>query len=117
MSVSMKYLFAVAVAAGAFEALSAVWLNAPDVVGQLLAGAFAAGLLLCAWAMRSRRSLGAASVIAVLLLLDVAGIPFYSRTSVSDWVVQLTFGLVGLVGLAAWVHLFRTRPHRLVAQG
>ena len=112
MNLSMKYLFVVAVAAGGFETLSALWLNAPDVTGQLLAGVFAVALLGCAWAMRASNSLAAATVIGVLLLADVAGIPFYARTSPSDWVIQLAFGLVGVVGLVAWVHLLRTREPR-----
>lgn len=115
MSVSMKYLFVVAVAAGIFEALSAVWFNAPEVAGQLLAGVFAVGLLGCAWAMWTRQSFAAASLIAVLLLIDVAGVPFYAKTSATDWAVQITFGVVGVLGLVAWAQLFRTR--RAVTQG
>lgn len=113
MSVSMKYLFVVAVAAGIFEALSAVWFNAPEMAGQLLAGVFAVGLLGCAWAMWVRKSFPAATVIAALLLVDVAGLPFYSKTSALDWAVQLTFGLVGVLGLAAWIQLIRSRRHAI----
>jgi len=109
MSLSMKYLFAVAVFAGGFEAVSAVWLNAPDGTGQALAGVFSLLLLGCAWAMRSRRSLVAASVIGVLLLVDAGGVPFYAKGSWVDWIVQLGFGAVGLVGIVAWVHVLRHR--------
>ena len=111
MSISMKYLFVVAVAAGIFEALSAIWFNAPNVAGQLLAGIFAVGLLGCAWAMWAKNSMAAATVIAVLPFIDVAGIPFYSRTSATDWAIQLTFGLVGIIGLAAWTKLLRNHRH------
>lgn len=114
MSLSMKYLFTVAVLAGTFEALSAVWLNAPEVAGQLLAAVFAVALLGCAWAMWRRRSLVAASVIGLVLLVDVAGVPFYTKTSWVDWVVQLAFGAVGLVGIVAWVGVLRGR-HRAPA--
>ncbi len=109
MSLSMKYLFAVAVFAGSFEALSAVWLNAPNVAGQITAGLFAALLLGCAWTMWSRRSLVAATVIALLLLIDVAGVPFYTKSSWSDWATQLTFGLIGAVGIVAYINLLRDR--------
>lgn len=109
MSISMKYLCVVAVATGVFEALSAVWLNAPDVTGQVLAGVFALGLLGCAWAMWARGSIVAASLIALLLFVDVVGVPFYAKTSAADWAIQLAFGLVGVLGLVAWVHLMRTR--------
>ena len=109
MSTAMKYLFVVAVATGIFEALSALWFNAPEVAGQLLAGLFAAGLLGCAWALWTRQSLVAATVIAALLFIDVIGIPFYAKTSTADWVIQLTFGLVAIIGLAAWVQVVRAR--------
>ena len=116
MSISMKYLFVVALAAGVFETLSAIWFNAPDRGGQLLAGAFAVGLLVCAWQMQARHSFMAASIIAALLLVDVTGIAFYSKTSATDWAVQLTFGVVGIIGLAAWVQLLRSRRYP-IAQG
>ncbi len=45
-----------------------------------------------------------------MLFVNVAGIPFYSKTSVSDGVVQTTFGLVGLV---AWVQVIRNRRSAL----
>jgi hypothetical protein len=109
MSLSMKYLFAVALFAGSFETLAAIWLNAPNVAGQVTAGVFAAVFLVCAWAMRARHSFTAASVIALFLLIDVAGVPFYTKTTPVDWVVQLTFGAIGLVGLVAWVNVLRER--------
>jgi hypothetical protein len=109
MSLSMRYLFVVAIAAGVFETLSAIWFNAPEVAGQVLAGVFAVGLLGCAWAMWARHSFVAATVIGVLLLVDVGGIPFYAKTSLADWATQLVFGLVGIVGLVAWVQLLRER--------
>lgn len=113
MSTSMTYLFVVAVAASVFEALSAAWFNAPDTAGQVLAGVFGAAMAICAWAMRARHSFVAASVIAFLLFVDVAGVPFYTKSSTADWVVQIAFGLVGAVGIAAWVNVFRARRHRL----
>lgn len=113
MSPSMKYLFAVAVLAGGFEALSAVWFNAPDMAGQVAAGVVAILLLACAWLMRSRRSLVAATVIGLLLFADVAGVPFYTKSSWSDWVIQLTFGLIGAVGVFAWINVLRHRRNSL----
>jgi hypothetical protein len=108
----MRYLFVVALLAGGFEALSAVWLNAPEVAGQVTAGIFAAVFLGCAWAMRARNSFVAASVIALFLLADVAGVPFYAKSSLTDWVVQLSFGVIGALGLVSWVNLLRERRRR-----
>jgi hypothetical protein len=105
----MKYLFAVALATGTFEALSAAWLNAPDVAGQVTAGVAAALLLTCAWVMWSRRSVLAASVIGLLLVVDVGSTPFYARTSWVDWVIQPAFVAVGLVGIVAWIDVLRRR--------
>jgi len=116
MNISMKYLFVVAVAAGVFEALSAIWFNAPNVAGQLLAGVIAVGLLACAGSMWARQSIIAATVIAVLLFIDVAGVPFYTKTSAADWAIQLSFGLFGLIGLVAWVDVIRRRRRHLAAQ-
>jgi hypothetical protein len=111
----MSTLFVVTVAVGALEALSAVWLNAPEVAGQLLAGAFAVVLLGCAWAMRARRSVLAASVAGVFLLVDLAGVPFYQRGSLGDWIIQGCFAAVAIVGVVAWIGVLRERRARSAA--
>lgn len=109
MSRNMTVLSAVALVVGLFELLAAVWFNAPERAGQLLAGVFAVAFLACAWAMRTRQSLVAAVVAAVLLLVDVGGIPIYERSSVLDWVVQGLFGVVGIIGIVAAVNVVRER--------
>ena len=105
----MKCLFVVAVAAGLFEAVATATPDDSGLVTRLVTGAFAAVFLFCAWAMWSRRSALAASAIGVLLVLEVAFTPFYERTSVGDWVIQLAFALVALVGVVAWVDVLRKR--------
>ncbi len=115
MSRSTKYLFAVAIFAGTFEVVSAVWLIAPNVAGQVTAGIFGAVFLACAWAIWARQSFAAATVIGLFLLVDVAGVPFYTKSSWVDWVVQLGFGAVGLVGIVAWVNVLRSRRRNLAA--
>jgi hypothetical protein len=57
----------------------------------------------------------AATVAGVLLLIDVAGVPFYGRTSAGDWVIQGLFAVVGIIGIVAWVNVLRERPARLTA--
>ena len=109
MSRNTTVLFAVAAAMGLYELLAAVWLNAPDRAGQLFAGIFAVAFLASAWGLWARRSIVAAVVAGVFLLVDVAGIPMYGRTSVSDWVVQGLFAAVGIVGIVAAVNVLRER--------
>jgi hypothetical protein len=113
MSRNMTALFAAALILGVFELLAAIWLNAPDRAGQLFAGVFAVAFLGSAWALRARRSVVGAVVAGVFLLVDVAGIPMYERTSVTDWVVQGLFAAVGIVGIVAAVNVLRERrAHR-----
>jgi hypothetical protein len=113
VSTSMKCLFVVALIVGGFEAVSAATPDSPGLGPRLAPGIFAAVLLGCAWAMWARRSVAAATVAGVLLLIDVAGVPFYERTSVSDWFLQGGFAVVGIVGIVAWVNVLRERPARL----
>jgi hypothetical protein len=107
MSRNMTVLFVVATAVGVFELLAAVWMNAPDRAGQLFAGVVALAFLGSAWALWARRSVVAAVVAAVLLLVDVAGVPLYERTSATDWVIQGSFAAVGIVGIVAAVNVVR----------
>jgi peptidoglycan/LPS O-acetylase OafA/YrhL len=116
VTTSMKCLFVVALAAGIFEAVAAAEPGPSGLATRLVTGLFAAGFLFCAWAMWKRSSVLAASVIGVLLALEVAFTPFYERTSVSDWAVQLTFAAVALVGIVAWVDVLHSRSaHRIAA--
>lgn len=105
----MKYLMAVAVFAGCFEAVAAATPDTPDLGARLLPALFAVVFLGCAWLLWSRRSVVAASVIGVFLVIDVAGTPFYGRTSVLDWVLQMGFAVIGIVGIIAWADVLRRR--------
>lgn len=102
MSLSMKYLFAVALVAGLFEAASVFVIEQP-----LFAAVFAAVFLVCAWALFTRHSRVATLVVGLFLLVDVGGVPFYAKEGLGDWLVQIGFGLVGLVGLVACVQVLR----------
>lgn len=104
MSLSMKYLFTVALLAGVFEAVSVFLIAEP-----LVAAVFAAVFLVCAWALVTRQSRVATVVVGLFLLVDVGGVPFYERDGVGDLVVQLVFALVGIVGLVACVVVLRER--------
>jgi peptidoglycan/LPS O-acetylase OafA/YrhL len=108
----MTVLSAVALVFGLFELLSAIWFNAPERAGQATAGIFALAFLACAWAMRARNSTVAAVVAGVLLVLEVGGIPFYERSSVTDWLIQAFVGVIGVVGIVAAVNVVRERRAR-----
>ena len=108
MNRSQSYLAGVALLVGVFEALSAAWLNAPDRLGQVLAGGFAVAFLLCAWAIR-RGSVVAASVVGLLLSVEVIGLPFYERSSFADLMLQLAITIPCALGVLAWLDVLRLR--------
>ena len=109
MTTSMKCLFAIALATGGFEAVAAVTPDSPGL-GPWLAPAIAAAVFLgCAWALWSRQSVLAANAIGVLLVVELAGTPFYEKTSAHDWVLQLGFAAVAVAGIVAWIDLLRRR--------
>jgi hypothetical protein len=111
----MTALCVVAVIVGAFEVLSGIWLNAPEVVGQIVAGSAGVIFLISAGAMWARRSVTAATVAGVLLLVDVGGIPFFERSSIHDWVIQGCFAVVGIIGIVAWLSVLRERRAEAMA--
>lgn len=104
MSLSMKYLFTVSLLAGLFEAASVFFIEEP-----LFAGLFAVVFLGCAAALWRWQSRVATIVVGLFLLVDVGGVPFYAKESVTDWIVQLAFAAVGVIGLVACVQVLR-RP-------
>jgi hypothetical protein len=118
MSLSMKYLFAVAVFAGAFESFATF--NSDGLMSGLVTAVFAVVFLACAWALWARHSIVATVTVGLFLLVDVGGVPFYQKSDLTDWVVQLVFGAIGVVGIVACVNVFRERRrgHRtpMVAQ-
>jgi len=63
---------------------------------------FAIVFLACAWALYTRQSLVATLVIAAFLLVELAGLPFYSRSTWVDYVLQFGLGgVVASIGLVA----------------
>ena len=109
MSRNMTVLCLVAVAVGVFEAVAAATPDSSDAAARVVPGVWAALLLASAAVMWARRSVIAATVAGLLLLIDVAGVPFYGRTSWSDWVIQGAFAVVAVVGIVAWVNVLRSR--------
>lgn len=108
MSFSVKSLVAIAIAAGLFEAVSVPFHAHDDgPVAALTTAAFAVVFLACARAVWARQSIVATVVIGLFLLVDVAGVPFYSKDGWQDWAIQLGFAAVGLLGLVACVKVMR----------
>ena len=102
MTASRKILVGIALAVGLFEAVSTFVIEEP-----LVAATFALVFLVCAWALWARRSRAPVVLLGLFLLVDVAGVPFYSKSGIGDWALQLSFGAVGLLGLVACVNVLR----------
>jgi hypothetical protein len=55
----------------------------------------------------------AATLVGVLVVVEVAAWPTFTRDTATDWIIQVPFLLIGLVGLAALaimiVHWLRTK--------
>ena len=76
------------------------------------AGLMALVFLACAWVLWRRPSTAATVVGALFLAVDAAGVPFYEKDGVADWVFQVGFGVVCLVGVVAAVTVLRQAQAR-----
>jgi hypothetical protein len=94
VSRSMRILLAATLAAGLFELGSAPFLEVPAVPA-----AIGAIFLLAALWLYRRPGIAPAVVLGLSFLVELAGLPFYERNSVTDWVVQMAFGVLSVVGL------------------
>ena len=97
-----RTLLAVAILFAIGEALDSI-----DVgwVGVIFAGLFTVGALLM---RRGGRS--GVILVGTLVLVEVAAWPTFTRTTTTDWIIQIPFLILGLVGLAALgIVLFRGR--------
>jgi 4-amino-4-deoxy-L-arabinose transferase-like glycosyltransferase len=86
-------LLTVAVLFAVGEALDSVDVG---LIGVIFALLFATGALL----MRKGRRSGTV-LVGILVLVEVVAWPTFKRQTTVDWVVQLPFLIVGLVGLVA----------------
>jgi hypothetical protein len=62
--------------------------------------AFAVLFAVGAWLMRKGRRAGVV-LVGILVVLEVAAWPTFDRSSVADWIIQVPFLIIGLVGLGA----------------
>lgn len=84
--------------AGLFEIAQAPFLDM--AAGRAMALGFAAAFLVAAWLLRTRTT-GPAMALLALFGLELAFLPVYDRATVTDWVLQVGFGALALVGLVA----------------
>src|SRR5262245_39689614 len=85
------------------EALLAI--SDPGVI--LFAAVFAAGA-----ALAYRSKVAGVVVVGLMSFVESAFVPFYPRDSTLDLVVQLAFGILGLVGVVAAVAALREHRRR-----
>ena len=90
--------------AGIFELTSIPFIQQP--LGSLAAGivVLAAG----AWLSRGR-GVVAPILLGLLFAVELSGEPMYQRNGLSDWIIQMTLGVVSLAGLVAAVVVVRER--------
>lgn len=88
-----RTLLAVAILFSVGEALDSISVG---VVGIVFALLFAVGAVLM-----YRGSRFGVPLVGVLVLLEVAAWPTFTRDTATDWIIQVPFLIVGLVGLAA----------------
>jgi hypothetical protein len=90
--------------AGVFELTSIPFIEQP--LGSLAAGIVFLGA--CAWLWRGR-GIVAPILLGLLFAVELSGEPMYQRNGLSDWVIQMTLGVLSLAGLLAAVVVVRER--------
>ncbi len=80
------------------EVITAFYIEVP-----VAAVVFAALFLVGWWWLGRGSRIGAPVMLAVMFLIELAGLPTYERKTTADWVVQMTAGVVSALGLVAAV--------------
>lgn len=102
---SLRTLIGATLFMGIMETASAFFIDVP-AAAVLFATLFFAS---AAWLARRRRGVAVPILLALLFAVEVAGVPFYQRSSTSDWVLQILGGVVSFAGLVAAVAVVRER--------
>jgi hypothetical protein len=91
-----------------------IWREAYPDSQPLFALAFAALYALAAGLLRARRVVAGAVLTGLLCLFEVATSPTWQRFTALDWITQILFGGIALIGvfLAATVLVTRLRSGR-----
>jgi len=66
-------------------------------------------LFLMGAALAYRTKIVGVLTVGVLSLAEVVFVPFYPRDSTGDWIIQIAFAVIGIVGVVAAVGVFRER--------
>ena len=99
---SHRTLIAAAVALGLLEAVDMFSIDVP-AAAALFAVLF---LVSAAWFAR-RGGVGAPMLLVLLFAVEIAGLPFYARTTATDWIIQIGTGVVAAAGLVAAIAVLR----------
>jgi hypothetical protein len=100
---SLRTLVGATVFMGIMEAASAFFIDVPAAAALFAALFFASAV----WVTRRRNGVVVPILLALLFAVEVAGVPFYQRSSTSDWVLQILGGVVSFAGLVAAVRVVR----------
>lgn len=99
---SRIYLAWIAVAFAVLEVGSVVLIGVPAILGLVFAGLFALG------AYRLRRGdMGGVILVGVLCLIEVLGVPFYTRPTILHVLLQAGGLMLGVAGVALAALAFR----------
>jgi hypothetical protein len=102
-------------AVGEFGSSIMIWKeNYPGSL-PMAAVVFGVFFVIAAWLLRSGRVTAGAIFAGLLCLFEVVSVPGFARHNVWDWVTQMAFGLVSLVGLIAAIMVLAARLRRRAA--
>lgn len=99
-----RTLVVTVVAMGLMELVDAFFIDVP-AAAALFAVLFLGGAV---WYSR-RRTIAAPTLLALLFAVEIAGVPFYSRAGLGDWIMQISAGLISTIGLIAAVIVIARR--------
>ena len=95
---------------GAVAALSAIGELLGAVFIDFAAAAYgAAALFVVGWFFVRRRSIVGVAIVGFLSVVELIGLAFYKRETAADWISQVAFLILGVVGLAAAIGALRSQ--------
>jgi hypothetical protein len=104
-----KILGWIALAFVVVEVVSAFFIEVP------VAALVFAALFLIGWLLLRRGGLFGVLLVGVLLVIELAGLPFYERKDTDGWILQGVAFVLGVVGIVAAVGALWRRPRALSA--